>query len=201
MSVVVPAATPLTLKLNVVAPAGTETVAGTVAMLLDPVASVTVSPPAGAGSDNVIVVFTELLGATRIDGGNDSSTPRVRTDADVVPNPSALALTVVVPIATPVTTNVAVVCPALTTTCGGTETNAEFPLFKATATPLAGATSDSATVIERELPTATTPDCGVNEMLGGLTTSTIALVVPKPAPLAVIVLLPSDNAVTAIVVV
>ncbi len=89
VNVVVPNATPFTLKLAWLRPAGTFTLAGTVAVPAAAVERFTVSPPAGAGSVNCTVLCVCAPGATTMLLGSTNALPRTVTVDRPVASPSA----------------------------------------------------------------------------------------------------------------
>jgi hypothetical protein len=120
-----------------VAPAAIVTLAGAVTFVVSLLASVIVTPPAGAGADRVTVKFFDRpkptdTGVTVIPIG--TFTVAV---ADVMP--VALAVIVAEPLATPVTVTVALVAPAAKFTVAGTVATPVALEFRFTVKPPAGA--------------------------------------------------------------
>jgi hypothetical protein len=116
-----PMNTPVTngFGLAIACPAGMNTDAGTVAMAGLLLVSVTVRPPAGASVASVTGNWAWAPGATVTLPTVMTLTVTV-TSTDALVKPGAVALMFVLPIATPVTENVAVVWPCGTSTEGTT---------------------------------------------------------------------------------
>lgn len=143
-------------KVALVAPAGTVTLAGTVAalLLLD---SVTPNPPAGAAAVNVTVPWadappTTLVGLTDTAesdaaGGGGAGGVTVSAAVLVAPPYAPVIVTGVdVPTALVVIVNVALVAPAATVTLAGGVATAVLLLDSVTAAPPAGAGAVSVAV-------------------------------------------------------
>jgi hypothetical protein len=107
-----PAATPVRVKLAEVCPAGTVIDAGTVALAVLELVSVTTRPPVGAGSDKVNGIERVKPGVTRAPAGRFNEMGRTVTATDPVTNPSACAWTVALPMATVVNVVVIELAPA-----------------------------------------------------------------------------------------
>jgi hypothetical protein len=191
----------VTVKVAVVAPALTVTLAGTLADELLSERAIS-APPAGAALVSVTVPVEEPPPVT-VEGF--SVTPEsaagsviVRSDVFVTPPATALIVaTVAVDTAVVVTVKVAVVAPALTVTLGGRLADGLL-LERATAIPPAGAAPVRVTVPVEELPPTTV--VGFNEIpcsaeLGD-TVRAAVLVTPLKAALIVAV----TALVTAVVV-
>jgi hypothetical protein len=155
----------VTVKVAVVAPSLTVTLAGTPAdALLSERA--TGAPPAGAALVNVTVPVEELPPVT-LDGFKvtpESAAGSVMVRSDVLVTPAATALivaTVLVETAVVATVNVAVVAPELTVTLGGKVADGLL-LERATVVPPAGAAPVRVTVPVEELPPTTL--AGLNEI-------------------------------------
>ena len=150
----------VTVKVAVVAPAATVTLAGTVAaavLLLD---SATTAPPAGAAALSVTVPVDEIPPVT-------AAGFRL-TDASVTGTGFTVSVAVCVPLYVPVivtgvtaatanvvTVKVAVVAPAATVTLAGTVAAVVLLLDSATTAPPAGAAALSVTVPVDEIPPVT----------------------------------------------
>jgi hypothetical protein len=155
--------TVLTVKVALVAPAATVTLAGTVAAAVLLLVSVTVAPPEGAAPVSVTVPC-ELLPPTTVDGLTASDDREACAGGFDIVN-SALRLT---PPAEPLivadvdvvtvavlTVNVALVAPAATVTLAGTVARAVLLLVSVTTAPPDGAALASVAVPCEVLPPAT----------------------------------------------
>ncbi|HEV8636851.1 MAG TPA: hypothetical protein VG370_21745 [Chloroflexota bacterium] len=154
-----------TVKVALVAFAGTVTLAGTVAAaaLLD---SATANPPAGAAAVNVTVPCADAPPATLVGltdtaesaaaGGGGGAGVTV-SDAVLVapPNAPVIVTGVDAPTALVVTVNVALVAPAAIVTLAGTLAAAALLLESDTAAPPLGAAALKVTVPVEELPPTT----------------------------------------------
>jgi hypothetical protein len=156
----------VTVNVAVVCPAGTVTVAGTVAEVLL-LARVITRPPVGAGPD-MVTVPVELALPPDTEVGFNVSDTRVAAVMVSVPlllvPPNAAVIEAVVCAATPVvvTVNVAEFLPAATATVAGTLA-AGLPLDRFTVTPPAGAFSFRVTVPVEDVPPVTVGGLRVTE--------------------------------------
>jgi len=165
----------LTVNVALVAPAGTVTLAGTLAtegLLLE---RETTTPPLGAGPLNVTVAVEELppvtldglrLSEDRVGRGGGVTVseadrvvplydPEMVTEVD---EPTALVLTV----------KLALVAPAAPVTLAGTVATPVLLLDRLTTAPPLGAAALSVTVPVDELPPVTLDGLSVSEVTGGL---------------------------------
>ena len=144
--------TVVTVRVAVVAPAATVTLAGTVAAEVLLLESVTTAPPAGAAALKVTVPVDELPPVTLA-----GFTLKLASDTTAAGFTVSVALCVplYVPVivtgvdvltATVVTVNVAVVAPAATVTLAGTVATAVSPLASVTTAPPVGAAALKVTV-------------------------------------------------------
>src|SRR5882672_12812841 len=172
----------VTLKVALVAPAATVTLAGTVAagLLLE---SVTCAPPAGAGPFSVTVPVEEpppvtLAGLTVSDETAGGST--VSVAVRVAPPEDAERVTGVDAATAPVVTlNVALVAPAATVTLAGTVA-AGLLLESVTCAPPADAGPFSVTVPVEEPPPVTLVGLTVSDETAGGSTVKEAVCVAPP---------------------
>jgi hypothetical protein len=179
VAVVVPTtALVVTVKIAVVAFAGTRTVAGTVAAatLLD---SVTRVPPAGADPLRVTVAVELAVPPTTLAGFNTTDCTAVATgltvNAATTEEPFVAVMFGVAVAATAlvVTGKVAVVAPANTVTVGGVGTAATAGrlLERFTVNPPAGAATFNWTVAVDVVPAATVAGAKVSDAIHGVTVS------------------------------
>ena len=101
-SVVVPVATPVTVTVSEVAPAGKNTVAGTVAFDVSSTLRFAVKPPVAAGADRFKSRFAVLKVRTDLEVGEKVSVRVTLTLRVSGAKPEAVPVTVVVPKAMPV---------------------------------------------------------------------------------------------------
>ena len=139
-----------TVKSAVMLPAGTVTLAGTVATEVVPLVSITSAPPAGAGPLKVTVPVAELVSATvaglRV---TDDAVTWFTTNVANLLTPLSEAVIVAVRFWTwfrVFTVKLAVVLPAPTVTLDGTVATVLSLLNSVTVLPAAGAAADSVTV-------------------------------------------------------
>jgi hypothetical protein len=148
------------VKLPVVAPAATVTLAGAVAAALELV-RVTTTPPVGAALDSVTVPVDEAPPTTVV--GLNVSAVTVVDGARVTPSAAksvapprvAESCAVVLSTANVVAVNDALVAPAGTVTVAGTLTAPGRELLRLTATPPAGAPLPRVTVPVADVPPGT----------------------------------------------
>src|SRR5947209_5191624 len=144
----------------IVAPAGTVTLAGTVAAAVLSLDSVTCAPPAGAGPSSVAVPV-ELLPPVTVVGFTPSEERRtarftMRVDRRGTPQEEAVMVAEVdAATALVVTVNGALVAPAGTVTLAGTVAAAVLSLDSVTCAPPAGAGPSSVAVPVELLPPVT----------------------------------------------
>ena len=140
-----PTARVATLKVALVAPAGTVTLGGTVTGSLAD--NDTDAPPDGAGLPNCTVPVTELPPTTDEALSEMTSVFTTAPTVNVADcDPFNVAVIVAVPAATAVTVKVAVVAPAATDTEAGTVATAVLLLESWTVEPPLGAAAESVTV-------------------------------------------------------
>lgn len=135
LMLVAPAATPVSVKLALVCPSGTVIDAGTVAVALFALVSVTTKPPAGAGSDRVKGTERAKPGATNTPVGRFKDTGRTLTKALPVANSLAVAVIEAVPSAFVVKVKAAELDPEGITKVAGTVAILVSLLFKETLIP------------------------------------------------------------------
>src|SRR5271167_2252662 len=171
----------VTVKVAVVAPAATVTLAGTVAaaLLLD---KVTDSPPVGAALPKVTVPVDEVPPVTEVGFSvTDDTTGGFTVNTAVLVPPLKVAEMVadaVLATAVVVTVKVAVVAPAATVTLAGTVA-AALLLDKVTDSPPVGAALPKVTVPVDEVPPVTEVGFSVtDDTTGGFTVNTAVLVPP-----------------------
>ena len=172
----------VTLKLAVVAPAATVTLAGTCATVVLSLASATTAPPAGALPFSVTVAVelvppSTLVGLSVTDASVGGFTVN---PADTVPPyvPEMFANVEVVT-GLVVTVKVAVVDPAATVTLAETCAADVLSLASVTTAPPAGASPFSVTVPVELFPPRTPAGLSVTEaIVGGVTVNAADWVVP-----------------------
>jgi hypothetical protein len=176
-------ATVLTVKVALVLPLGTVTVAGTVAAEVLLLVSVTAVPPAGAGPLKVTVPWeaeppVTLVGLSTRALAAGGVTVRV---AVLVTPPLAADIVTVVEADTAVlvTVNVALVLPAVTVTVEGTVAADVLLLVSVTAVPPVGAGPLKVTVPWEVEPPVTLAGLSVRALTaGGVTVRVVVLVTP-----------------------
>jgi hypothetical protein len=182
-----------TVKVALVAPAGTNTLEGTLAapLLLE---SRTVAPPAGAGAVSVTLPVEDCNPPITLDGfnvseervaGGGGTGVTVSEAVFVTPEKDAKMVTVVdADTALVLTVKDAVVAPAATVTLAGTLAAAVLPLESVICAPPAGATAVSVTLPAEEFPPVTLAGLSVSEERveggggAGVTVSEAVLVTP-----------------------
>ena len=168
-----PTATVVTVNVALVAPAATVTLAGTVATDVLLLLSVTTAPPVGAALLNVTVPVEELPPVTLVGFRLTDETAGAFTVKAALCVPlyvPEIVTEVVVPTATVVTVNVALVAPAATVTFAGTVATDVLLLESVTTAPPVGAALFSVTVPVEVAPPVT--DAGLTlseEIAGGFT--------------------------------
>jgi hypothetical protein len=148
--------TVLTLKVALVAPAATVTLAGTVAAAALLLVSVTTAPPAGAALVSVTVPCDAVPPVTLagLTASDDNEADGGGVDGDIIntalrltpPNPPPMVADVTAVTDTVLTVNVALVAPAATITLPGTVAALVLLLVSMTTAPPAGAAPVSVTV-------------------------------------------------------
>jgi hypothetical protein len=165
----------LTVKVVLLWPADTVTLAGTVATLVLLLESVTTAPPEGAAPESVIVPVDLLPPLTLV--GLSVSEDRVTAPAGVTVNvvcfellPSVAVITALVVVVTDcvLTVKVALVLPPATVTLEGTVATEVFELDRVTTVPPEGALALRVTVPVELLPPLTLVGFRINEETVGL---------------------------------
>lgn len=149
----VPVASVVTAKVAVLHPAGTTTLAGTVAFALLELVSATVAPPVGAGPFNVTVAVGLCSRGTLVrsrvteKAWRDGATVSV-AGTDVPPEAAVIATLLLTEAASVVTAKPAEAAPAGTVTLAGTVAAAVFELVRLMTVPPDGAVPFSVTVAD-----------------------------------------------------
>ena len=167
------------------------------AVAFDAVARFTVNPPAGAGSVNCTVLCVCAPGAPPMLLGSPRALPRTVTVDSPVANPSACALSRLVPSARPVTSKLALCCPAGISTLVGARSTVLSELPRVTVRPPVGAACGAFTLITAGRCTPMVGAVGASSSAGKLTTSTKAAAEPRVAWLAVMEVVPTALACTS----
>lgn len=168
----------VTVKVALVFPAGTVTLAGTVATEVRLLDNETTAPPAGAGPDKVTVPVEGVLPFTVV-GFSESALRTgaltVRVAECEVPAVAMIASEVLLATGFVVTVNVAVVAFAATVTLPGTCATAGLALERMTTVPPDGAGPLSVTVPVDELPPVR--DAGLRETVLSVGAVTVSVAV------------------------
>jgi hypothetical protein len=173
---------------DVVPPAGTVTLAGTLARLGFELASVTTDPPAGAAPFSTMVLFVVVFPPPVATGFSATlctcTGSTVRTNVLVTP-PKMAEIVTGVEVATGVveiSNGGEVAAPCGTITAAGTDNTEEFELLNVTPAPPAGAAPFSVTVFEPKLEPPATLDLEMDiESSAVCPTTSVALLLLPPS--------------------